>query len=269
MAENTQIQDPEQVKAAEENERFKKRLRDEYGIEDDADSFKEKRNRWARAEEEIPQYQATLNAIVAHYRSQEEAAAKAPVRPSADTDSEEELRNISKLDPLEGTKRYFAKKEKEFDAKIEAAKEEGRNVAQRTTLERETMRRSKEIVEQNWPEAFDEKSELFKMGHRIYNQEMSESEKRDPRSFLIATERAAGRIGLAPKGRRSGANRRADAAAQSVSRSAARPPSEDDNEAPLTARQKKIIEGLGVDEKTYRAARKNRKEQGNKKQDDE
>ena len=263
-----QIQDPEQLKAAEENERFKKRLKDEYGIEDDVETFKEKRARWQRSEEEIPQYQATLNAVVAHYRAQEEQAAKAPVRQAVEpADEEEQIRNLSKLDPYEGAKRFFAKKEKEFDAKIQQAREEGVNVAQRTTLERETLRRSRDIVEANWPEAFDPKSELFKMGHRIFNQEMSDDEKRDPRSFLIATERAAGRVGLAPKGRRSGVNRRADASAQSVSRGATKPPSEDEAEAPLTARQRKIIEGLNVDEKTYRAARKNRQAQKKKIED--
>lgn len=272
MAEqNSQIQDPEQVKAAEENERFKKRLKDEYGIEDDVETFKEKRSKWQRAEEELPKYQATLNAVVEHYRNVEEQIAAKPVKTDSSDDSEEEkLRTIAKLDPYEGVKRFFAKKEKEFDEKIQRTREESHQVAEGATLRRETMRRSRDIVEANWPEAFDQKSELFQVGSRIFNQEMSEEEKRDPRAFLIATERAAGRVGLPPKSKRKTSSvKRADVAAQGVSRQGSSSSADDEHEAPLTARQKKIIDGLGVDEKTYRLARKNRKEQGTKKEDDD
>lgn len=263
-----EILDPEKVKAAEETVRFKKRLKDEYDIEDDASAFKEKRTRWSKAEEEIPQYQATLNALVAHYRSMEDQPVAEPIKPDTEDSEEQRLRTISKLDPYEGTKRMLQRFEKSLDTKLNLVRQEGQQAAQGATLHRETLRRSKEIVETMWPEAFDDKSELFQMGHRIYNQEMSENEKRDPRSFLIATERAAGRIGLAPKGKRGSTTRRVEAASQNVSRQGSRPSEQEDGE-PLTKRQKQIIEGVGVDEKTYRAARKNRKEQAKKSEDDE
>ena len=269
MADDNVVQDPEKVKAAEETERFKKRLKDEYGIEDDAEAFKEKRTRWSKAEEEIPQYQATLNALVAHYRSIEEQPTEPVIKADDENQEETRLRTISKLDPYEGTKRQLQRFEKVLDEKLRFVREEGHQVAQGATLHRETLRRSKEIVEQNWPEAFDQKSELFRMGHQIYNQEMSQNEQRDPRAFLIATERAAGRIGLPPKGKRGSTTRRAEVSAQNVSRQGSGRPSDDEHSTPLTARQKQIIEGLGVDEKTYRAARRNRKEQGKKLEDDE
>lgn len=262
MAENVQIQDPEKVKAAEENERFKKRLKEEYGIEDEPDTFKEKRTRWQAAEEDVPKYQATLDRLIDHFRTISEPKQDEPPVRQVDEDAEEQkLRTIAKLDPYEGTKRMLQKWEQTLDKKLEGLREESRTVAQGATIQRETMRRSRDIVEQNWPEAFDEKSELFKMGSRIYNQEMSDWEKRDPRSFLIATERAAGRLGIPPKSRRGSSTRRSEVAAQNVSRQAAPRPDDDENDAPLTPRQKKIIEGLGVDEKTYRLAQKNRKAQ--------
>jgi hypothetical protein len=252
------------VPAADEEVRFKTRLKELYGIDEDPETFKSKRQKWTKAEEEIPQYQATLTAIINHYKQQEALAAAMappqaapPVGPSPE-DEEERLRTIMKLDPYEGTKRILAKRDEQWAGHLEQVQQAAAQQGERSTVYHQTLRRSKEIVDQNWPEANDPNSELFKMGYRIFHQEMAQSEQQDPRAFLIATERAAGRLGMPPKSRRGSSSRRESIAAQSVSRGRTRPPDESDEE-PLTAAQQRVVEKMGVSEKVYREALKNRK----------
>jgi len=255
MAETTIPQEaPVQAAPDEFESKFKARLKEKYGIEDDPDTFKSKREKWTKAEEELPQYQSTLNALIEHIKAQEAAAVQEPVKKVED--DEERLRTIAKLDPYEGAKRYFAKKEQELEAKFKEVSTQASQQSQAAVLHREGLRRAHDIVREQWPEAFDTNTDLHKMGKQIFQNEMSQSEQQHPMAFLIATERAAGRVGMAPKNRRSTSARR-DVAAQSVSRDRVKAPDLDD-ETPLNSRQKEVIEKMGVDEKTYREARKNR-----------
>lgn len=264
MADPAPIPGPGAVPAADEEVRFKQRLKEQYGIDDDPTTFKTKREKWSKAEEEIPQYQATLTALIQHYKQQEELAAamappQAPATPAVRPEDEEErLRTIMKLDPYEGMKRVLAKKDQEYETKLQQVQQSSVQQGERAAVYHQTLRRSKEIVDQNWPEANDPNSELFKQGYRIFHQEMSPQEQHDPRSFLIATERAAGRLGVAPKPRRGSSTRRESVAAQSVSRHGSRP-SDAEDEAPLTAAQQRVVEKMGVTEKVYREALKNRR----------
>ena len=251
------------VPAADEEARFKTRLKEQYGIEEDPQTFKQKRESWTKAETELPQYQATLTALINHYKQQEElAAAMAPPQPAAPAvrpeDEDERLRTIMKLDPYEGMKRILAKKDQEYEAKLQQVQTAAAQQGERASVYHQTLRRSKEIVDQNWPEANDSNSELFQTGYKIFHQEMSPQEQQDPRAFLIATERAAGRLGIAPKPRRGASSRRDSIAAQAVSRGTGKAP-DDGDEAPLTAAQQRTIEKMGVSEAVYREAMKKRR----------
>jgi hypothetical protein len=268
MADTTTVQNtPDKpVPAADEETQRRTWLKEKYGIEDDPDTFKTRRATWSKAEEEIPQYQATLTALIQHVRDLEGSKVAAPVQ-TAPADDEERLRTISKLDPYEGMKRYFSNFEKKIDEKISGVQAYSQKSSEAAVVRRESMRRSYDIVKENWPEALDTATELHKTGRQIYQQEMSDWEKNHPQAFLIATERAAGRLGLAPSPKRRKVDRSASAAAQSVSRDRVKPPSDDDDE-PLSNRQKQVSEAMGVSPKVYKEALKNRKAQA-KKQDDE
>jgi hypothetical protein len=249
------------VPEADEEVRFKTRLKERYGIDEDPDTYKSRRAQWAKAEEEIPQYQATLTQLVNYYKQQEElrqamAPPAAPAQPGLD---EERLRTIAKLDPYEGMKRVLALKDQEYDQKLQQVQHASVQQGERAAMYHQTLRRSKEIVDQHWPEANDQNSELFKMGYRIFHQEMSQAEQQDPRSFLIATERAAGRLGVPPKSRRGSSTRRESLAAQSVSRGGGKAPETTDEERPLTSAERNVMSKMEVSEKVYREAIKNRK----------
>ena len=266
MPENTPIVNDKPVPVADDETKFKSWLKEKYKIEDDPDQFKTRRATWSKAEEEIPQYQATLSALIQHVRDLESTKVAAPVR-DAGVDDEERLRTISKLDPYEGMKRVLTRFEKQIDEKLGNVQAYSQKSSEHAVVRRETLRRSHDIVKDQWPEAFDKNSDLFKEGNKIYNQEMSQWEKDHPQAFLIATERAAGRLGIAPTKSRRRVDRSASAAAQSVSRDRVKAPADDDDDAPLTPRQKHIAASMGVDTKGYKEALKNRKSQ--KKQDDE
>lgn len=255
-----------QVPVADEETKFKTWLKEKYQIEDDPETFKTRRSTWTKAEEEIGQYQATLTALIQHVKDLEENSTKVAPKVEVD-DDEERLRTVAKIDPYEGMKRYFGKFEKTLDEKLEALRNESGKVSEQAVVRRDTLRRSFDLVKENWPEALDKTTELHKMGRQIYQQEMSDWEKNDPRSFLIATERAAGRLGLPPASKRKRTNRVESVSAQGVSRDRVRPPADEDDDAPLNARQRQIAESMGVDPKVYKESLKRRKQQ--KKQDEE
>ena len=270
MADPIQGTEPAVKSAPDEFEtKFKARLKEQYGIEDDPDSFKTKRSSWTKAEEELPQYQATLQALIQHIKDQQEAGGAQTVASASADDDEEKLRTISKLDPYEGSKRMLSKFEERLDAKLQQLNQNAVQQSEQAITRREGLRRAYDVVKQQWPEAFDTNTDLHKLGKQIYQAEMSQSEQQHPQAFLIATERAAGRLGVAPKGKRStnSSTRRDQASAQSVTRDKVRGDS-DEEDQPLTARQKQVAEGMGVDPKVYKQALKNRRDQA-KKQEDE
>lgn len=252
--------------ATDDESKFKAWLKEKYEIEDDPDSYKGKRAAWKKAEEEIPQYQSTLTALIEHIKQNQDVVQQPNVR--QDEFDEEKIRNLSKLDPYEGTKRTLARFEKQVEEKLNTIATQSVQQAEALQTRREGLKRAHDIVKENWPEAFDTQTELHKMGRQVFQNEMSPMEQNHPLAFLIATERAAGRLGVAPKARRSSnASNRRDVSAQSVSRSGTRQTSNEDDK-PLSGRQKQVIAGLGVDEKTYKEALKIRKSQ-RKKTDEE
>jgi hypothetical protein len=269
MAENTPVQAPVVPAAPDEFEtRFKARLKDEYGIEEAPNEFKEKRGRWQKAEEELPQYQATLTSLINHIKERD-AAPTQPAVPVATPEAEEaELRQLALRDPYEASKRLLDRFQTNLDARLAEYTTQTKQMSEAAIARREGLQRAKELVTQNWPEAFDEKSDLHKMGKQIFQREMSQMEQAHPMAFLIATERAAGRMGLPPKPRRGNSTRRADVSAQGVSRDRVRPDANTDDDKPLSARQKQVASGLGVDEKVYKEAMKNRKAQAKKQDED-
>lgn len=260
------------VQAAPEDEfekKFQARLKEKYGIEEDPDTFRSKREAWTKAEAELPQYQQTLQQVIQYVKENEERFVQKAVQQAPEQDDEERLRALGKLDPYEMQKRVLAKKEQELEAKMQQYSQQSVQQAEYQRNRMEGLRRAHEQVTQSWPEAFDQNSPLHKEGKKIFQQEMSPGEKEHPMAFLIATERAAGRLGIAPKGRRGNSARREQVAAQSVSRDAVRADGPDDDDKPLNARQKQVAAGIGVDEKTYKAALKTRREQSSKAKKDE
>jgi len=253
--------------ATDDDAKFKSWLKEKYEIEDDPESFKTKRASWKKAEEENPQYKATLDALIEHVRNSQTQVQDQPIQQAPRQDDEEEIRRLSRVDPYEGAKRVAARMERSIEERMQQYSQASVQQAEASVYRREGLKRAYDIVKQQWPEAFETESELHKMGKQVFQQEMSPVEQAHPQAFLIATERAAGRLGLAPKMRRSSASRRSDVSAQSVSRSGSKGPSDNDD-TPLTPRQRQVAAGIGVDEKAYKQALKIRKDQKKREDDD-
>lgn len=253
--------------SVDDETKFKAWLKDRYKIEDAPDEFDKKRSAWQRAESEIPQYQSTLTALIEHVKQNQSEVQQGPVRESPEM-NEERLRQISRTDPYEGTKRFFAQKEKELEERFNQTAVQAAQQSEYQSVRREGLRRAHDIVKEQWPEAFDTNTDFHKMGKQIFQQEMSQAEQQHPMAFLIATERAAGRMGVAPKGKRRNNNRSEQVSAQSVSRGGVQATTSDDSK-PLTNRQKQIVAGVGVNEKTYKEALRIRKEQKKKLSEDD
>jgi hypothetical protein len=263
---NTAVQGGQVAQSVDDEAKFKAWLRDKYKIEDDPDTFDKKRSAWRKAEEEIPQYQSTLSALIEHVKANQTQVQAAPVANAED--DEEKIRQIARMDPYEGAKRYFAKKEKELEARFNETAVQAAQQSEYAVARREGLRRAHDVVKQQWPEAFDTNTELHKLGKQVFQQEMSQQEQQHPMAFLIATERAAGRLGFAPKGKRGNSNRTSAVSAQSVSRGGVKGDTATDDK-PLTARQRQIATGIGVDEKVYKEAMRVRKAQNKKASDEE
>lgn len=271
MAEqNTPQEQPVQQAPDEFETKFKTRLREQYGIEEDPDSFKTKRETWQKHESEAPQYIATINALIEYVKQKEALSSQTAVpqqgEPAVD---EERLRNLARLDPYEVQKRQMADMERRFNERLEESRKVASQASEQAVLHREGLRRAHDTVKENWPEAFDQNSELHKAGKAIFNQEMSPQEQAHPMAFLIATERAAGRLGVAPKGRRGNSSKRAHVDAQNISRSGVRGDDENEDDKPLTPRQKQIAAGLQINEKDYKQSMKTRREQAKLKKEND
>lgn len=252
---------PEQVQAAAEEAKIKVYLKEKYGIEDDPDTFKTKMARAREAEAALPRYHATLEALVQAAEEAEQNAPKQAVSNAQDPDDEaRQDARIFQADPYEGTKRVLGRRDAAIEERIESAKEEAANEAERRIIARDMAREASGQVRNQWPEAFDRSSKLHLLGKHIFQNEMSDTEKRHPRSFLIATERAAGRLGLAPRHLRADNNPREDAEEQNVSRQSRRPRSTDADDGKLTAKQQKIAAIMDLDPKQYAKVAKARRE---------
>ena len=119
-------------------------------------------------------------------------------------------------------------------------------------------------LRQEWPEAYDASTDLHKEGMKIYWQEMSDAERASPMGHLVATERAAGRLGLGPTSRRGPdvvSGKSAESAGQNVGRGGRRPAEE---ELPkLTARERSMAEAMEIDPKRFAEMKKHRQSGAN------
>lgn len=232
-------------------------LKDKYGIEDDPDTFKGKVAKWRQVEEEFPKYQQFAQEVIKYVNTPNDE----PTRPQpkatpavpADEIDEEELRKLARLDPFDATKRYTeyreAKLRKEFDERTRQTMQfaDGRVRAE------QAREQHNQWVVSEWPEARDQSSELYKTGQMIFQQEMSDLDKRRPDAFRISIERAAARQGIPPASRRKPAEATSDdIASQSVERRGSRkdvtPAGDADGwkKLKLNAREEEMVEQMGI-----------------------
>jgi hypothetical protein len=262
------VQDQAVALAPEEEAKYKAWMKAKYGIEDEPEKFRESYANARKAAEDLPKYHATLEALITAAREAEEASVNETVqRDTSDDKEDERLRLTFRADPLEGTKKLLERQNASLEKKLEEIELRATQRADINAQSRDVRRQAAAYVRNAWPEAYDRNSELHKMGKSIYDREMSQEERNDPRSFLIATERAAGRMGIAPMNKRTRVNVDEDSSEQNVSRQSRRP--SNPNEAPkLTSDQKKYADLMKVSHKTYALMKKQRDEQNRRKKED-
>ncbi len=263
-AENTEVVKPEPIApapvAAEPDEAtLRKYVREKWGIEDDPDTYKGKAAKWREYEEKIPQYEQALGVasqIIRTYQGQPAPQAGAP--PQATPDEEAQLRELARIDPWAYDQRVQGKRRQEIVGEAE------QRAYARLQYDR-ISEQAGQALATHWPEAYDTTSDLHKLGRQIYYQEMSDLERAHPHGFYVATERAAGRLGLAPKGRRSPVVDKADeVGSQNVERRGSRAPASEPDDLPrLTAREQEMVERTNVDPKVFARMKKARMEKKN------
>lgn len=248
---------PTAVPAAPDDEsRFKSWLRERYQIEDDPDTFKQRVGKWRRdSEEELPRHANTLTALVQYVQQQQHASQTVAPRDTKGEFTEEELRELVRLDPYTGTQKMLERERATNVRALREVEERATRRAEGAALAQDAERRAALIVRHNWPEAYDQRTDLFKAGNTVYNREFSEIDRSHPMAFLRATEIAAGRLGVPPVPRRSPSGREAS---EGQNIRGDRAPRNTSPDAPLTARQRHIAASMGLDEKTYVKAKRAR-----------
>ncbi|MDR7528643.1 MAG: hypothetical protein QN130_12280 [Armatimonadota bacterium] len=184
-------------------------------------------------------------------------AATPPARPEAE-DDEEELARLARLDPWAALKRWEKRRLTDMAKMAALAEQRAAKRAEMLLAAREAAAR----LQAEWPEAYDPSHELYRTAAAVYHREMTPQERALPHSFYVATERAAARLGLPPRSRRTThatATRATEARAQSVSGRAARPPEKEAAEEELTPEERRRIEIMGITPEVYRKAKAARK----------
>lgn len=241
------------------DEVVRKVLKSRFG-EDDPEAFKTKLREADEVRGALPGYQRLLESMTA----QLDAATKTKPEPKRavredEEEDEETLRQQARLDPYAVIKKMQVKMRKEAATMAAMAEQRGANRARGETL---TDRYATQLKAE-WPEAFDNKHELAQTAGYIFHEEMSEYERKQPHGFYAAAERAAARLGLPPKSRRKAEVKETrdtrDFSAQNVGGGSKRVKDEPEV-APLSAKEKTRLVRMGIDEKTYRAAKKARAE---------
>jgi hypothetical protein len=223
------------------------------GIDSDVEGIKTRMTRAQELEEAVPKYEEALSQFYQLYQQNQQKAV-----PKVEEDDEEELRNLARLDPYEYDKRVWSKREKQLQEAF----------AQRMNYQTKAMQAEQSASERlkvAYPDVYDQNSELFKTGMQIYWKELSDIERAIPGAFYGATERAAGRLGIAPRDRKAPVRSSrpvAEVAAQNVGGARGKPPKDDDDGEELTSRDKKIASAMDLDPKTLKAAKANRKRGG-------
>lgn len=236
----------------------RKVLKAKFG-EDDPEAFRTKIREAEEIRGAIPTYQRLLDGLTAEIEEARRPRQPEPKVPVAD-DDEETLAQQARLNPYAVIKKLMEKQRKESAAMAAMAEERGFKRAQGATL----ADKYGERLRAEWPEAYDDKHELSQTAARIFHQEMSDFERRQPHGFYAAAERAAARLGLAPKSRRKAEAKETrdtrEFSGQNVGGGPKRVKDDGGDEPELTAKEKQRLIRMGIDEKTYRIAKKARAE---------
>ena len=261
MAEHSEdvVLKPDVVVPPEEisDEMVRKVLKAKFGS-DDPDSFTARLREADEMKELLPRYQEAVTSLAGQLKRQETPLTRTePLRGTVLSEQEEDDRmsEIARTDPYRAIQ-MAVKKERVNMARMAAlAEERGANRARADTLHERNANR----LAAEWPEAFDEKHELYHTASAIYHNEMTEDQRKAPDGFLSASERAAARIGLPPKSKRVGPRAEVnprnvrDIEAQNVGKGSVKPKDEE-GEVELTPADKRRASVMGLDEKIYKQA---------------
>jgi hypothetical protein len=225
---------------------------------DDPEAFTARLREADEMREVLPRYADAVTTLTGRLKALEEKPApRSEPRNVVMTPEEEDerLAEIARTDPYKAIQ-IAIKKERVNMARMAAlAEERGANRAKADTMNERNQTR----LAAEWPEAFDEKHELFHTASAIYWNEMSEEQRKSPDGLLSASERAAARIGLPPKSKRKGpapvVNERnvRDIEAQSLGNRSNKP-TEDQDDVELTAADKHRAAVMELDPKVYKQA---------------
>lgn len=234
-------------------------LKAKFG-QDDPEAFRTRLAEADEARESIPQYQRAVGDLVRKLTEIQEAPPpRDPNRRATPEEDEAELERVARLDPWKAIKQMQKQGRMEMARMAALAEERG---ARRAKDEMEGRDYASRLMSE-WPEAYDDKHELYQTAGRIFQGEMSDAERKTPQGFFAAAERAAARLGIPPKSRR---NRPAEPtrdttalSSQNVSRRGTKPDKVEGDTTELTPKEKSRLKAMGIDEKVYRTARAARK----------
>lgn len=248
--------------------RVREYLKTKYGIEDDPETFKKKRETWTQAETELPKYQGALKQVYDYLTLQ----ANQPASTAEGILDEEKLRQKALLDPYGATKEYVEYRDKQYNKQVEEREERLLRRINEAIGGARSAEAGRTRLMRDWPEAYDENSELHKLGKSIYHNELSPTVRSLPDSFVIAAEMAAARLGLAPKGKRETRQVRdvEDVGSQNIGRQTRKPNNtENDDSSRLSPNVKKMLSRMDVDPKTYTLANQARRNRQNLRKEDD
>ena len=229
---------------------------------DDPESFTSRLREADEMKEILPKYQKAVTDLVGRLSEMTSTPPRPSVPPKVapDMDDEDEkFAELARIDPAKAIKLAVQKERVNMARMAALAEERGAARAQATS----TQDKNVAYLQAEWPEAFDEKHELFHAAAGIFRNEMTEEQRKAPDGFLSASERAAARIGLAPRSKRVApvkkeSKPREDLESQNVGRGSPRPKDEAET-AELSPSERHRLSIMGIDEKVYRQARAARK----------
>jgi hypothetical protein len=233
--------------------KVKERLKTDFGV-DDAEEIK----RWRAEADEGRQYKGAFEELQRRLAPQQQRPQPQYQPPRQGPPNIAQLREYARIDPLGAYLEIEKYKEAHNSQRMQALEQKTFGaLAQREYATQEE--RAETYVRAEYPEAYDQRTALHREGKAVY-QSMPELQRRGD-GFQIATEIAAGRLGLAPKSRRPAPPDKDDMAAQTLERGTKKPPRGDakDDGVTLNAREKKMLASGGIDEKTFKAAKAARK----------
>ena len=258
----------EKVPPVEDEEtKFRARVKERYGIEDEPEQWKEKTTRWQQAEQVAAQQAQALQEhqqalqLAAHRRAAMEQQGRREAPPPK-LETEDELRELSRIDPYTGMQKLLQRERGQWQSLMARGFQDLHGTVQSTigpmaeTMLARQRAETEQTLEHAYPEAFEQGSDLFKMTQQIYYGETDPQSRLFPGSMSAAVERAAGRLGIAPMSRRGAtSDRAASSDAQSAERGSRRPQG-DDVLPRLTEKEDALADDFGLDKKVYAQQKK-------------